>query len=169
MTTLELNIEEISRLSKQNENENFKFRSFLKGQDSNNIDKIVHRIYNEIIGLVDCTDCANCCKQLRICLTYKDINRLSKLENLSPEEYEANYIVYDNFAGKKCLRDNPCRYLSDNKCIIYSNRPVDCKSYPYIHKRDFVSRAYNMIDYLGICPIVFNVFERLKVELRFKK
>jgi Fe-S-cluster containining protein len=169
MIPLELNIEKISRISDQKENENYRFRSFLKGRDSKKVDKIVHRLNWEIEKLIDCRDCGNCCKYLRPCVTVDEVDKLSKIENLSSEDFNKNFIETDDLENIKYLKDTPCKFLEDKKCTIYTDRPEDCKSYPHLHKVDFASRTFEMIENCGICPIVFNVFERLKMEFRFIK
>jgi uncharacterized protein len=55
MIPLELDIDKIERLAKRKEDENYKFQSYLKGQDSKLIDKIVHRLNKEIVKQIDCT------------------------------------------------------------------------------------------------------------------
>ena len=167
MMHLELDIEKISRISKRKENENYRFRSFLKGQDSGRVDKIVHRLYKEIAEQIDCTDCGNCCKNLRPSVTDTEIDLLSKIDNISHEDFETRFIEQDEIDQVKFLKDTPCKYLVDKKCAIYRERPLDCKSYPHIHKKSFNSRTLGVLNNLEICPIVFNVFERLKMEFRF--
>ncbi len=39
----------------------------------------------------------------------------------------------------------------------YQCRPDDCRSYPHLHKRDFISRLINVIGNYSVCPIVFNI------------
>ena len=62
---VDLNI--IKRNSEIKEDENFEFRNFLKSQDSNKIDKIVYKLYVEVLEHIDCTKCANCCIELETC------------------------------------------------------------------------------------------------------
>jgi len=164
MIHLELDIEKINRISKQKENENYKFLSFLKGQDSDRVDKIVHRLYREIAEQIDCTDCGNCCKNLRPRVTDTEIDILSKIDNLLHEDFVTKFIEQDEIDHVNYLKDTPCKYLVDKKCVIYTDRPFDCRSYPHIHKKYFNSRTLDVINNFGICPIVFNVFERLKME-----
>ena len=168
MKPLELNIEKITRISKQKENENYKFRSFLKGKDPDKVDKIVQRLNKEIVEQIDCTTCGNCCKNLRPCVTDKEIDYLSVIDNMTHEQFVSNFIEADQFDESRYLKDTPCKYLEDKKCSIYADRPKDCKSYPHTHKRGFTSRTFFMIENYGICPIVFNLFEQLKRELRFR-
>jgi len=168
MNQLELNLEKISQLAKQNENQNYRFRSFLKMQDSEKIDKIVHCLHREVSGQIDCTLCGNCCKQLTPGLTENEISRLSEIDNIPKDDFILNFVEYDSMEGESFLKGNPCKYLNDKKCTIYSIRPEDCKSYPHTHKEKFNTRTLGIIENYGICPIVFTIFERLKLEMRFR-
>jgi len=50
-------------------------------------------------------------------------------------------------------------------CSQYKYCPDNCRSYPHLHKNDFVSRLINVIENIAICPIVFDVYEALKEEV----
>ena len=167
MKHLELDIKKIAQLGEQNEEKNFDFRVFLKGQDFKKVDKIVHRLHKEITPLIDCQKCGNCCKSLGPCLSDSEIERLSKMENLTSAEFCARFVEKDKYDNLLYLKDTPCKYLKDNSCVIYLERPEDCKSYPHTNLTGFISRTLGMIDNYGICPIVFNLFEELKKELKY--
>jgi Fe-S-cluster containining protein len=167
MKRIELDLEKISRLGEQNEKENYDFRSFLKGEDFEWIDEIVHRLDEEIRSQIDCKKCGNCCKSLRPCVTDSEIDILSGIDNLKQDDFVAKFVEIDNFEGIKYLKDTPCKYLDDKICSIYTNRPEDCKSYPHTQKAEFTTRTLGMIENYGICPIVFNLFEQLKEELNY--
>jgi hypothetical protein len=100
-------------------------------------------------------------------LNETEISRLAKLENLTIRDFEERNVETDADGRTKALKDLPCRYLSGKLCTIYDDRPGDCRSYPHTHKKDFNSRTWDMIDNYGICPIVYNVWEGLRRELRF--
>lgn len=138
MRSLELDIKKIAQIGKQKERENIRFRAFLKGQDSERIDEIVHRLDKEIRTQINCQD------------------------------FENQFVEIDGFEGIKYLKNTPCIFLKDKSCSIYTDRPEDCKSFPHTHKDDFTARLFVTIENYGICPIVFNVFERLKRELGFR-
>jgi Fe-S-cluster containining protein len=168
MIPIEIDIERISQISKRKESENLRFRTFLKVKGNDNLDNLVHRLNKEIESQIDCTKCGNCCINLRPCLTKNEIEKLSKIDNVSRDFFIDNYTEQDKFENIKYLKNIPCKYLSDKKCSIYIDRPDDCKSYPHIHKPKINSRTLGVIENYGICPIVFNVFERLKIEFRFR-
>jgi Fe-S-cluster containining protein len=52
---------------------------------------------------------------------------------------------------------------ADGCCNVYAARPDDCRSYPHLHKDDFLSRSVGTIENYRICPIIYNVYERLKL------
>lgn len=156
----------IELLGKQNEEENFRFRRFLKNQDPEEVDKVVHQLHNRITNQIDCTECGNCCNSLRPGVTNQEIERLAGMDGMKPRDFEDEFVEEDS-GQDKCLKDTPCKYLKDKKCTIYSQRPNACKSYPHTHKPKFTSRTFVMIQNYGICPIVFNLMEELKRELRF--
>ncbi len=167
MRPLELNIERIKQIARLKEDENYEFRTYLKVLDSKEVDKYVHRLHREISNKIDCTECGNCCNNLRPLLTDRELKYLSDLENIDLSEFITKYVEIDTFENIKYLKDTPCRYLKNNKCIIYHNRTNDCKSYPHTHKVDFTSRTLGAIENYEICPIVYNLYESLKEELGF--
>ncbi len=159
-------IEKIEELGSLRENENVEFRAYLKGQDSDRIDKIVHRLNYEISNQIDCTTCGNCCMKLKPYITDQDIERLSHRLNLKPQQIKVDYIEIDE--REQYFRNLPCSFLKKKKCTVYNDRPEDCSSFPHLHKKGFTSRLWGGIENYSICPIVFNVFEKLKTEINYE-
>ncbi|MGD9023271.1 MAG: hypothetical protein PVG52_00425, partial [Desulfobacterales bacterium] len=58
---LEIDLNIIKELSEKNDEENWNFRSFLKGYDATieEMDAIVHELSQKISSEIDCTICAN--------------------------------------------------------------------------------------------------------------
>ena len=77
--TLVTDIEKIRKLAKRKREDNYGFRSFLKACEipAQLIDKIALRLFKEIAAKIDCKKCANCCKEIDIALTPKDIDSCS--------------------------------------------------------------------------------------------
>ena len=169
MKSMEINLEKIARLAEQREDENYRFRVFLKGQDDDQIDIMVHKMDKEIRSQIDCDKCGNCCIHLNPSVTDEEIKKLSRLEHLSPLDFVAKYVDFNDRDRSKYLKDLPCKYLNEKKCSLNSNKPEECQAYPHTQNGHFIHRTFVMIDNYGICPIVFNLFEQLKMELNFKK
>jgi len=119
---IETDIERVRELAEAKEDQNWRFRTFLKGVDLSvkELDSIAHR-------------------------HYKDIDAY-------------------------CFRQKPCPFLQNNRCTVYDARPDDCRSFPHLHKDEFVFRLIQVVNNCSVCQIVYNVFEWLKEELwHFKR
>lgn len=164
---MEIDLEKIKKTAKIKEDENWDFRSYLKMQDSDKIDEIVHELNDKYSKLIDCTECGNCCIDLQPQICKKDFMGLKKALRLSETEIKEKYLELDEDNDLR-FKDLPCSFLENKKCAIYENRPHDCQSFPHLHKKSFISRLYGVIDNYSICPIVFHVYEELKIRLNFK-
>lgn len=157
-----------ARLAEERMEENLRFRTFLKGVDLEieEIDAMVHKHYEYVASRIDCCTCGNCCREASPHLHATDIARLAAEMKLSEEEIRDRFLVpteeKDTFAFNKL----PCPFLSGNRCTVYASRPDDCCSFPHLHKEEFVFRLLRAVENCAVCPIVFNVFERLKDEFR---
>lgn len=146
---------------------NFRFRSFLKMQDSNKIDRIVNKLNEKYSLLIDCSECGNCCTDLQPLIRKTDLTGLKQELKITEYEIKHKYLELDEDNDLR-FKDLPCTFLENKKCKIYKNRPKDCKSYPHLHKKDIISRLLNIVYNYSICPIVFNVYEELKIKLNFR-
>ena len=162
---METDLIEIKKLAKEKEDENWLFRTFLKGYEIKNLDSIVHQLFRQVSDTIDCTTCGNCCKVIKPSVKKNDIVKLSKSLNITPDRFITNYIE-ENEDRENVLNQTPCPFLSENKCTQYSSRPADCASYPHLHKKNFVFRLVGVVTNYSICPIVFNVYEALKTKLK---
>ena len=163
---IETDLEKIETLGQLRKDENYRFRKFLKSQNGRKIDLLIHRLNAEVSAKVDCTACGNCCKHLSPCLNKSDLHNLSEALVLSPAEVVEKYT--EPLGQDLSLKHMPCTFLKDNKCSIYKHRPETCASFPHLHKNDFISRTRQAIDSYSICPIMFNVIERMKTDLHFE-
>lgn len=60
------------------------------------------------------------------------------------------------------MNKKPCQFLSDKGCSIYGFRPLSCREYPHTDKSNIGSRLINLIESCAVCPVLFEIFERLK-------
>lgn len=89
----------------------------------------------------DCTKCpAFCCSIYdRVQVTKRDLNRLAKYFNVTPEIAEKRYTKIDRSSGERVLRrvkdeifEKTCMFLNQETrgCSIYHARPAVCREYP---------------------------------------
>jgi Fe-S-cluster containining protein len=150
---LELNLKNISETAMQKQQENNSFASYLKVQDSEKIDAIMHKLDKEITPKIDCLDCGNCCNNMR---------------PIANDEVLKQFVEPENIEEYKYLREFACKNLDGNACTVYENRPLECREFPYLHRDKFVTRTHELLQNYEICPIIFNVLERLKTELKWE-
>ena len=166
LKNIETDLGKIQKLAKQNEKENWEFRSFLKGYySSKKIDEIVHGLFQEVSSKIDCTKCGNCCKVMKPVLTPKDIENFSGGFRIPVAQFKKEHLTEHKDEEGVTFKTLPCPLLKDMLCAQYSYRPDACKSFPHLHKKDFVFRLMQIVENYSICPIVFNVYENLKDEL----
>jgi uncharacterized protein len=164
---LETDLAAISKIAKAKEDENWRFRSFLKSYDGTDeeIDAIIHNLYQRISSEIDCKQCANCCGKLQPILNQEDIRDFSQSLGMPVNEFNSQYLVKDEEPGKFRFNKLPCLFLTNNLCTNYEQRPKDCSSFPHLLKPNFTSRLWSVLDNYAICPLVFNVNEHSKKEL----
>lgn len=167
---LQTDPEVVAKLAEEHEGENWRFRSFLKGAglEIEELDAIVHRHYEAVSSQIDCCACGNCCREGLPVLQTSDVARLAAGMNLSEAEVIKRFLVPKEEKETFTFNGRPCPLLSGNRCTAYESRPSVCRSFPHLHKEEFIFRLVQVVVNCSICPIVFNVFERLKDELWHK-
>lgn len=156
----------VAKLAAERDEENWRFRVFLKGVDLDvaELDAIVHKHYEEVAAQIDCCVCGNCCREILPTLSDADVSRLATGLGITSDEVVDRYLVRDAH-GDLTFNRHPCPLLDGKLCRAYEHRPEACRSYPHLQKEEFAFRLVQALSNCSVCPIVFNVFERLKDEL----
>lgn len=152
---------------KINEEENNNFHLFLKQQDGEKIDNLVHALNKQVSSVTDCTSCGNCCRSLMINIEPGEPEVLSVHLNIPLPELQEKFIEVSQ-QGKMIVNSIPCHFLANNICTIYPHRFNECREFPHLHKPGFVLRFPGTIMHYFRCPIIFNVIEELKKALNYE-
>ena len=161
---------QIRKLAERKEDENFRFRQFLKNRcnlESDEIDGRVFETTRRVWTGIDCTTCANCCRELKPEFSVEEVDRVARRLGMEHQQFIETYLERSDSENRWQTRTAPCPFLKDNLCSIYEDRPAECSGYPYLYNPDFVSRTLAMIDRTFTCPIVYEVMEELKKSLGF--
>jgi uncharacterized protein len=155
----------IRREARQNAANNETFRDYLKTRlplSNTELDGVAQELITDVWGQIDCLSCGNCCKTLQIVVGDKDIARLARRLGITSKAFATRYVgVADD--GVQHFLSTPCSFLGEgNACTVYEDRPQACRDFPYLTDRNFRSRSLTMVENCATCPIVFNVWERLK-------
>ena len=163
---IEMNPERLRTLAESKVQANMRLRQDLKfsRRPDKHIDAMFHRANDEVSAVVDCTQCAQCCATLRPELHDDDVERLARRLDLTPAQVRERYLRVDE--GSLVFADLPCPFLVDRRCSVYEDRPEDCRSYPHLHKDEMVFRLLSVIENSETCPIVYEVLERVRREVK---
>ncbi len=162
---LETDLSHIKRLARLRKNENWDFRCYLRELPIGirKIDETVQQVYGQVCRQIDCTACANCCREMQPVLIPADIKRLARHTGMTVKAFSSRFLKMAPGGGPGLIfRSRPCPFLTDNRCAVYENRPRDCRSYPHLHRKGFVYRISQAVANYGVCPIIFNTYEHLK-------
>jgi Fe-S-cluster containining protein len=163
---------QIRQKAESKEDENFRFRRFLKTKCNLKPDEIDRRVFaatRHVWAGIDCTKCANCCREVKPTFREEEVDRLAGRLAMTREQFIETYLERSepDCEAPWTTRTTPCPFLKDNLCSVYEDRPADCSRYPYLYEPDFVFRTLGMIDRTFTCPIVYDVLEELKKSLGF--
>jgi Fe-S-cluster containining protein len=162
---------QIQRNAVAQADENSCFRTFVKLEvelSDRRLNAVVSETTAEVWKHIDCRTCANCCRSQHPTFSRPEVQRIAAYLGLTVEELRTRYLTSDADSGKYITRELPCPFLENNLCAIYDVRPAVCAGYPHL-QRNFRSRLWQTIDNAAVCPIVYNVLERLKKHLGFQE
>lgn len=164
---MEKNLEKIAKNAEINWADNWNFRSFLQHEvDPLIIDETALALYHAVSSEIDCTKCANCCRELEPHIEEDDVAKIASDLDLTLKQTKNNYLVKTQDNSYR-FSTKPCPLLKDNKCSIYKSRPGDCSEFPHLDQDDFLGGSIGTIENSRVCPIVYNVLEQLKSSFNY--
>jgi Fe-S-cluster containining protein len=109
-----------------------------------------------------CNGCGECCRRLRVALTHRDLERLTRASqapaaslvawlapnDVDPNEERANFVLLPGGPRLMVLAHDSgaCRFLDhEARCGVYEARPLDCRLYPFVFERDSAQRATRLL------------------------
>ena len=167
-----VNPKEVKASAKKLEDNNLRFRSFLKNRaDDEELDAQFLELHRELFADYDCCKCGNCCKNCEILLNENDVVAASTYLGQTTESFVAKYLTAadpeDELPYK--FKSSPCVFLQeDGKCRIQDCKPTVCREYPHTDKPERLFSLYGILGSAEVCPIVFEILERLKTIYRFR-
>ena len=134
----------------------------LKSGNKNEIDKLFHRLHDDIFDIESCLKCANCCKTIGPTLYDTDIERMAKSLKMKSSVFINQYIKKDE-DNDYVFNTKPCPFLDENNyCKIYKYRPKACREYPHTDRKRMYQILNLTLKNTYICPAVFAIVEELK-------
>ena len=147
--------------------ENLRFRTYLKiHADPDELDRQFLALHKELFTGYDCCRCGNCCRIYSTTLTEEEIVNISIYLGLTRQKFPEDHLI----RGMDGLElPAPCRFLNaDGKCRLQDCKPEECKGFPYTDRPHRLESLYSVLSAAEICPVVFEILERLKELYHFK-
>lgn len=163
--------DEVKVEARKKEKENYKFRTYLKAHaDEEELDRQFLQLHKELFEGYDCSECRNCCKMYKGSIPEEDIERDAIYLGITPEKFVNIFLEKEEYGIGYHTKHRPCDFLQDDgNCKLGDCKPDSCKKYPYTDQPERLSCLLGMVDSVKVCPVVFEMFERLKKEYNFRR
>ena len=156
--------------AKRKESENIAFRSFLKmNAEEDKLDARFLRLHQELFASYDCSKCRNCCKEFYGVIPEEEVETDAKHLGVSVEQFIESFLKPNASEGGYQTIHKPCDFLKQEtgECRLGDNRPENCKKYPYTNQPERLHSLFSVLETIEVCPVAFEIFERLKQEYGF--
>ena len=166
--------DKVAKAASKKEAENLEFRRFLKGHaDEAELDQQFLDLHNELFSIYDCDSCRNCCKLATPLLSKEEITSISSLLEMPEVAFIKMYLKPENdyeLPTTYAVQGPPCAFLGpDDNCLIDECMPRECRYYPYTDQPERLSSMLAVLENTFVCPVVFEIVERLKKAYYFKR
>lgn len=154
--------------AQKQENENLRFRSFLKNHaDPDELDQQFLVLHRELFAGYDCCKCGNCCRAFSTTLSEEEISAISNQLGMERQEFITRCLIEGSEGWELPA---PCRFLGiDGKCQIQDCKPEECRGFPYTDRPERLWSLYSTLSAAEVCPVVFEILERLKDQYHFRR
>lgn len=159
---------QLRKTAKRMEDENLRFRTFLKiHADEDELDRQFLELHRELFADYDCCKCANCCRKFTTPLQDEEIASISAFLGMEKQDFIEKYLT-EGEEGPELPA--PCRFLGDNgACAIEDCKPEECRGFPYTDRPERLHSLFSILSNAEICPVVFEMLERLKKIYGFRR
>ena len=159
--------ERVGSEAKKRESENLRLRSFLKSHaDPDELDRQFLALHKEQFDGYDCCKCGNCCREFSTTLSEEEISAIASRLGMKQQAFITQYMT-EGIHGLELPA--PCHFLgADGKCGIQDCKPEECRGFPYTDRPERLSSLYSVLSSAEVCPVVFEILERLKKLYHFR-
>lgn len=85
------------------------------------------------------------------------------------EQFIDYFLQESQFSMNYETKHKPCDFLMKNgECKLGDCKPESCKKYPYTNQPERLWSLYSVLNVVEVCPVAFEIWERLKKEYGFK-
>jgi hypothetical protein len=146
--------------AKKKEDENFKFRNYLKEHaDEEKLDAQFLLLHKELFADYDCSKCRNCCKMYKGSIPEEDVAKNVEHLGITVEQFIDFFLEKEECEMGYYTKHKPCDFLQeDGNCKLGDCKPDSCKKYPYTDQPERLWSLLGMLDTISIYPVAFEIF-----------
>ena len=141
-----LDLVQIRKLAERKENENLRFRRFLKECDveAGEIDQRVFDITHRVWAGIDCITCANGCRELRPTFSEDEVERVARRLGMERDVFIKTYLDRPDVheANPWQTRTTPFSFLKSSLCTNGPSVPKSSATSVLITRSNSASRWY---------------------------
>ncbi len=161
---------QIRRLGTEKVAENVHFRRYLSAHH-HRIEEL-QRVAAAVEPEIDCTACANCCRNSVVAVTAAEIASVAAFLGISAAEAEHRYTEPDpEDSTRRVLRSSldGCVFLDGSLCRVYPHRPKPCREFPHLASgtHSLGARISSLCRWAALCPIIYNAIEIYKHQVGY--
>jgi len=156
--------------AEQKEKENIRFRTFLKYRaDEEELDQQFYDLHVKLFSNYDCSRCRNCCKEFHGTFSHDELDKCAAAFGLTKDDFMKKYLNESMELGEYQTKNMPCDFLLANgECELGESKPKGCKEFPHTNKPGRLQSLYSVLSVASVCPVAFEIVERLKKIYGFK-
>lgn len=87
--------------------------------------------------------------------------RAIEVLGMEKEKLIDHYLNISEIENNYETKHKPCDFLM--------KRPENCKDYPYTNRPERLYSLYSVLDVITVCPVAFEIYEKLKKEYGFQR
>lgn len=129
------------------------------------LSSLLDQILGEVMGGIDCTTCGRCCQRMGPEVSPVEMARLAEGLGLSVAALQERLLrpmwPGANESDQVWVLPDPCPLHDGRLCTVYPHRPQVCRDFPQAVGADPDERLRIWVETARVCPITFNVVERL--------
>ncbi len=168
MRKLRVTPETVQKEGIKKEDENFRFRTYLKNNaELEELDEHFHRLHNEIFTNYDCSKCRNCCKLISGEFNENEVKVAAQI--LEVHEEDLIKLYFEKTGRDYQVKATPCSFFENNECKLNDCKPNLCKEYPFTQKDERIFSLLSVVNNASICPVVYEIVEELKDIYHFRR
>ena len=158
---------EVARASWLRREENRRFADYIRSSrvSPRRLDDWFRWLYRVYSAKIDCGICRNCCQRLWMFMREEDIRDMAYYLVMDERKFKNTYLV-KSLCGYELPA--PCPFLGEEGvCTVEDCRPLSCREFPFAERPGRARDILAILDHARVCPIVYEILERLKVETGF--